>query len=758
MTVSKRELEVEQAYFDEAAKHRERRRERAVDPDGGLSGIHPAAAAAIRESNLVRANSMGSPDSPVAFWRITEESGDQFYIGRFPILDEQYEPLVISWKSDKAALFAQATRQQRLGLTSKRIYETDGNTILDIVDDHLTEEGPEESVVVARDAILRSLAKRRDGRLSDIVTTIEKAQDEIMRAPSPGVLVVQGGPGTGKTVIGLQRLSVIAYRDRLEKDELLFVGPTGGFLQYIGNVLPTLGDEGVHQLAISSLAPLRPRRLHKEATEAARVKGDPRMVELLKRALSDRHTKADDDAKIEVDGQVITLDQSDVSEAVDAAEALDRPHNIARESLRESLIRRVVDKTSITLTRTEITDASVRSSIDFNNLLDRTWQTYSPQEFLRDLLGSERRLKLHSDGLFTEEEILTIARPPQARIADEPWTQADMALLDEIEVLLNGRNRIPSYDHVVVDEAQDLSPMQLRAIARRRGGGMTVLGDLAQATGPWAHRSWNEVTSTLSEKSDDRLVELEIGYRVPQEVMQVASHIAGSLDIPVKLPRPIRSSGVEPRFVSGSSAPPIRAAINEVRFHLKGGRSVGLVSAETSLREVAAALRYEGLEFGDGEETTLRPITLVSAAGSKGLEFDAVVIVEPSDIAEAPSGLSELFVATTRTTSGLSIVFGKPLPKELQEFVPNVDEQHPTDEEETAKPNETPVATSQVGEPSAREGSKVMSDSSIGTASLSEAAIDALVEQVANAVFSTLKPSAVDEFIKRLSEKLRDDD
>ncbi|HXK39568.1 MAG TPA: hypothetical protein VJ837_01940, partial [Candidatus Paceibacterota bacterium] len=154
MTVSRRELEGEQAYFDNAAEHRERRRERALDPDAGLAGIHPAAAAQIREANLARASAMGAPGSAVAFRRITEESGEHFYIGYFPILDEGYEPLVISWKTDKAAVFNEATREQRLGLTAKRVYQTDGNTIIDIVDDLLTEEGPETSAIVSRDSIL----------------------------------------------------------------------------------------------------------------------------------------------------------------------------------------------------------------------------------------------------------------------------------------------------------------------------------------------------------------------------------------------------------------------------------------------------------------------------------------------------------------------------------------------------------------------------------------------------------------------------
>lgn len=748
------ELGTEQRYFDLAAEHRERRRNKALDPNAGNAGIHPAAAAAIREANLARASDMGAPDSAVAFWRFTEDNGDTYYVGYFPILDEDLEPLVISWKADKASLFKRSTREERLGVRSKRVYTTEKNTILDIVDEDLTDDGA--SFIVNRDAILRSLSQSRHGLMRDIVTTIDQAQDEVMRSPSDGVLIVQGGPGTGKTVIGLQRLSVIAYREQYERDQLLFVGPNTGFLRYVSSVLPTLGDEGVRQLTVSSLSPYNPRRLHPEPNDVARLKGDSRMVDVLKRALDDRRSKPDAPVSLMIDNLSVTLSPDSLEAEYNRALEAQRPHNIGREFLREGLLRLIRNR----LSTQNVSDTRIRSAPEFNNLIDRMWPTLSPQEFIRDLLGSERRLRAHSQGIFEGEELLRIARPPQARLSDEPWSVADMALIDEAEVLLNGSSDVPTYDHIVVDEAQDLSPMQLRAIARRRRGGMTILGDLAQATGPWPHRSWDQIGVILEPEGSFDYVELEVGYRVPREVMEVANRVAESLDLPVTLPKPIRDSGHPPSFIPAESdRSALRAAITEVRNHLAAGRSVGLIADHSILEEIATALRYEDLEFARSEDSTQRSVTLSGATASKGLEFDAVVVVEPGDIADGPSGLAGLFVAMTRTTGPLSIVFSKPLPDELAEFAPP---DHPGQDEDTPTP-----ATDSAPEVQTTGGSKpsttpdedpvpsVAPPSEPPRISPADVALDALVDWVASEVQSTLNPDAIARFLQRLEIRLQ---
>ena len=664
------EMDTEQSYFDRAAEERERRRSRALDDDAGSAAIHAKAAADLREARKLYAGAMGGPDQPVAFWRMDLDDGGTYYIGKAPIFDRNYDALVISWKSDVAGRFPRASKTTRFGVRRKRVFTTELNTIVDIVDDDLLSLVLGDSPSVVRDSILRDLARRRDGRLTDIIRTLEEAQDLVMRAPSNGVLVVQGGPGTGKTVIGLQRISLLLYRDQLEPSQMLFVGPSRGFLRYVENVLPGLGDENVPQVTITDLSPLRIRKPGRELAHMARVKGDARMAELLARAMRDRRAAPDEDIVLQVAGRELRISPDEVWDLVRPLDEGNYPHNRAREVLRDQLTTLVANKlreAGSVSSRNEGIEA-LRGNRQFENLLDRVWPTFSPQEFLRDLLGSERRLKEHSWNLFSEAEVLSIARPQQARLSAEPWTDLDLALIDELSVLLDGPESTPSHRHIVIDEAQDLAPMQLRSIRRRMAGGITLLGDLAQATGSWAHRSWNEVTEYLGQEAVST-IELEIGYRVPSEVMAVAERIAQTLDLPVKLPRPIREAGEEPTFLLAEDEPVLRAAVRYTKGQLAHGRSVGVICADSAITETGNALDYENVGWGDGRETTQQPVTLVGASAAKGLEFDSVVVIEPSAIIEQSlQGASELFVALTRTTRALAVIYSQPLPPSLADL------------------------------------------------------------------------------------------
>lgn len=661
------EIHAEQEYFDDAARHRERRRLKAEEADPESAVAHHGAAAALKESLKMRASSMGGPDTPVAFGRADLDNGETYYVGRAPIFDEDGETLVISWKADQAACYTQSTSTERMGTHLKRHFTTERNTIVDIIEEFLAEGGAAALPAPVRDQLLRELSQRREGVLHDIVQTIEAAQDRVMRAPAEGVLVVQGGPGTGKTVVGLQRISVLIYRDRLETDDMLFVGPSRSFLRYVRRVLPALGDDGVLQFAIEDLSPLRVRDLGSDEPQVGRIKGDARMSELMSRALRSRRSLPQDSIELTVSGSRIRLPAESVRALMEPLHQSQRPHNIARQLLRDQLQRLIVELGA----PGSVDVGELRGSREFDNLLDRLWPTYSPQEFLRDLLGSERQLKTHAAGLFDEEESLAIARPQQARLADEPWTLADLALMDELELLLNGSEATRSYRHVVVDEAQDLSPMQLRAIRRRTRGPMTVLGDLAQATGSWAHRSWDEVLEHLAPRTHD-LVELTTGYRVPAEVMRVASAIAHTLDLPVEIPTPIRESGFDPEFRAATDVPLLRSAVEVIRASLQSGLRVGVITAAKSFDEVGNALSYESIEWGDGRSTLERAVTVLDPPTSKGLEFDSVVILEPTDIVESgPQGLNELFVASTRTTQRLAFVYAKQLPEVLLPFAPS---------------------------------------------------------------------------------------
>lgn len=670
------DIPAEQGHFDTADRHRERRRGLALQSLDNPAGVHAGAMHALRNAAHARRDALGGPDQPVAFWRMDLDNDQTYYIGRYPILDEAYDALVISWKSEMASNFPQSTRAERRGIRRKRFFETVQNTINDIIDEYLLGEAPAGARTPIRDAILRDLDRRRDGRLSDIIQTIEAAQDRVMRASSEGVLVVQGGPGTGKTVVGLQRLSVLIYRDEIDPDRMLFVGPTRGFLRYISKVLPALGDHDVTQKAVVDLGPIRATNLRREAPRVAAIKGDSRMAELLERAIRERRGAPDSDISLKVDQDQVTLSPEEIWQSMRPFHDSARPHNLARSMLRTELAalisRRIGGRRQVRSNDPPAIgpsggeqDSVVRGARDFENLLDRVWPTFSPQEFLRDLLASERRLAELSRGLFDENELLTIVRPPQARLPDEPWTDADMALMDHLQVLLNGQQEIRRYEHVVVDEAQDLSPMQLLSIRRRAQDGVTILGDLAQATGAWAHRSWEEVIEHLGGEHSD-IIELEIGYRVPGEVMAVAARIVEQLDLSVAIPDPIRFVGEEVRFVEATDVPLVRAAILEARLYLGRGKSVALITSEDMVDAIAKALDYEDISWADGREDTSRPTTVVSARDAKGLEFDAVVVVEPASIVDSGTqGLNELFVAMTRTTHHLSMVYRRALPKAI---------------------------------------------------------------------------------------------
>jgi DNA helicase IV len=476
------------------------------------------------------------------------------------------------------------------------------------------------------------------------------------------------------------------------------------------------------------------------------------MVDLLSRALGDRRNSPEADTVLDIDGRNVVLSASDVWNEMRPVEEAGRPHNVARDALRERLIQLVVERSnqaSLRRGRPDVSPSDIRGNTEFANLLDRIWPTFSAQEFLRDLLASERRLKEHRWGLFEEDEVLRIARPPQARLPDEPWTAADLALMDEVDVLLNGQASVRTYQHVVVDEAQDLSPIQLRSIQRRRAKGITLLGDLAQATGAWANRSWGEVTAHLAAPDSAVVVELKIGYRVPAEVMAVANRIAESLDLPISVPEPVREAGKLPLFLKTEDERLVRSAIHAVREFLSSGLAVGLVVPDRRLSDVAAALRYEDLQYGDGRETTTKPITLLSAAASKGLEFDAVVVVEPMEISgNGDRGLNELFVALTRTTNSLSVVYAKPLPTQLapwgEDSGPERAVEEPTPD--TADTDASDLKTA---------GNGVRSTD---TSELANEVLDSLVDSIANAVTSVLNPSSLDEFLSRLSERLRGTD
>ncbi|MDG9675303.1 UvrD-helicase domain-containing protein [Micromonospora sp. DH14] len=648
MASRKADIAAEQAYFDAAAAHRDRRRE-------GLrqlpsAAAHTAAATHLRRYADAAERALGAADEAVAFGRVDTETGETRYVGRHLIRDVDGEVLVVNWHAPAAAGWFEATVGNSAGVHRKRAFTCAGNTIEDITDTILAEIGE------AVDAhLLAELTRGRTGTMRDIVATIQAAQFALIRAPRDEVLVIEGGPGTGKSAVALHRVSWLLYqhRDEMAPPDVLVVGPHPTFVRYIGQVLPALGDDGVELRDISRLAPDAPRgRTERDAV--TRIKGEARMAGLLARALDARIGTPDPAERLLVGGRFVTLPGVEVAETLATVRAAALPYADRRRLLRDRLAVLVAARAGVDPTRSDAV----------GNLTDRLWPPQTPTGFLRDLLGSTARLRAAAADEFTPAEVAALHRRGADRLSRETWSAADLPLLDELAHLIDGPGR--RYAHVVVDEAQDLSPMQLRAVARRSANGsLTVVGDLAQSTGSWARDSWDEVLTHLPSTHPARITPLRYGYRVPRQAYATAAPLL-----------PVAAPGVTPVEVVrdgpadtgvhrvGLAELPGRA-VTVAREHAEAGRFVGIVCPPRQRRAVEAALAANGMTWSSADRGELGgAVNLISPQEAKGLEFDAVVVVEPVEIvASDERGHRLLYVALTRTTGHLDIVCtGDPVP------------------------------------------------------------------------------------------------
>ena len=642
------QLAEEQAYFDLAHKHRERRR--ADLGDAPAAAAHPGAAKRLRFWAKAKQESAAAAESPVAFGRIDDESDASLYIGNEVITDEDREVLVVNWQAPAAAPYYQASHADPRGLVRKRSFACQGNVITDFEDVVFAQLAADvaalEGVTLegADPLLLAALDTDRTGALRDIVSTIHAAQYELIQAALDQVLVIEGGPGTGKTVVALHRVSWLLFnhRDRLRAADVLVVGPSAAFRRYIRDVLPDLGDADVVQRDIGQLAPEVPRG-RSEPAEVRRLKGEARMAGLLARALEARIGTPEAAERMLFDGRFVTLSGAEVAAEVAACRAAGGGYAQRRRMLRDRLLD---------LVRERGAPAERDRPVPLENLVERLWPQLSPGAFLRDLLGSRRRLAAAAGPDFTPGELALLHRRGADRLSKEVWSAADLPLLDEAEDLISG---VPApYRHIVVDEAQDLSPMQLRGIARRSAtGSLTVVGDLAQSTGPWARDRWDEVVAHLPATLPHAVTTLRYGYRVPRQVYELAATL-----LPIAAPEAspvtvVRDGPAAPGIHRVDAAARAGTAVRVAKAHADAGRYVGLICPPACRAEIEAAL-------GDLAST----INVLSPQEAKGLEFDAAVVVEPEEIVAGDEhGHRLLFVAFTRTTRYLDIVCaGEPVP------------------------------------------------------------------------------------------------
>ncbi len=451
---------------------------------------------------------------------------------------------------------------------------------------------------------------------------------------------------------------------------MLIVGPNRIFLRYIAQVLPSLGETASIQLTIEGLAGARYRQGQPDAPHVARLKGDGRMAEVIRRAVFDRVTPPTSDVRVVTSFGTVTLPASEMAAVVDSALARSKRATDGRHVVREQLVRLAwtthAAKTTSDVTQQAVFEADVRSSATLKTLVDRTWPTMTAAGVLRKLYGNGAARRRAATGLLSDDEIKSLNRPAARRAGDQRWSRADLPLLDEAEALIAGVRQ--TYGHIVVDEAQDLSAMELRMIARRSGkGSMTVLGDLAQATAPAALTDWHAALAALR-IPDARLEELTVGYRVPEPIMAFANRLLPEAAPGLRPPTSVRRGGAPPRVIAVSSDRLAAAVAGEVATLAARWPLIGIVSPEALRAAIMTALERAAVTFLDGITAVAlgERITLLPPSATKGLEFDAVVVVEPGQIvAEASGDLRLLYVVLTRAVQHLSVLHSGSLPDAL---------------------------------------------------------------------------------------------
>jgi len=622
-----------------------------------------------------RVNQLADTGRALCFGRLDTEAGERWHIGRRHVENEHSDPVVVEWRAPIAVAFYRATIDEPMGLARRRQFVVDGRTLVQMADDLFgpgavaaAAEGPQ---VRGRDALLAELERGRTGQMLDIVATIQTEQDVVIRAPMPGILTVQGGPGTGKTAIGLHRAAFLLFgNDALARSGVLVVGPNRTFLRYIAQVLPSLGEEAVVQTTLSDLVPDAPVRAV-ESPATARLKGDARMAEVLRRALAARRRPLLDDLEVRHQGRRTIVDADAVNATVELVTTRRIPYSAGRTTTRDLLARAVYERLAERLGDGSAEYVAVSRSLSgdpgFKRALDTVWPSVSPAAFVRELFSSPARLSEASKGILDPDEQALLLRKAGRSLRTESWTETDGPLVDEAIELIDGRLR--TYGHGVVDEAQDMSPMQARMLARRvPSGSLTILGDIAQGTGVWGRDSWSDLLQHLPAPDGVRIEELHLGYRAPGRVLAVASRLLPEIAPDLAPTESIRPGRSDPNFIAVPTGGSLAgAAAKEAARLSRDWGSVAVIVPSRRHDEVVDALASMGTDLGDAERHGLdHAITVVLAANAKGLEFDAVVVVEPAELtADAPHGMRLLYIALTRPTQHLSVVHALDLPRTL---------------------------------------------------------------------------------------------
>ena len=742
-TTSHPEIRAEQAVVDRAYSRLEAMRDAARAVSADVIETTPGGTHQARLERDVRVQlterrlaSLQVGEAGLVFGRTDATGGDRRYIGRVAISDEDNEPLVVDWRAPAAEPFYRATPGAPMGLIRRRHFILRGRTVTGLDDELLTAEAPDDDLVlVGEGALLAALERSRSGRMADIVATIQREQDEIVRSPLPGIVVVQGGPGTGKTAVALHRAAYLLYTFRfpLERAGVLLIGPSRIFLRYIEQVLPALGEHTVNLATPADLVPTPVRG--QDGPGAARLKGEARMARVVAQAVGDRQRGLPAPIAVLWKGQRVRLSVRDSRRLVEQVKRRRGTHNERRVQVERLVVRHLLgqldleeDDASEGTARDEIS-RTLRADREVVTALERMWPVLTPEELLHDLWGWPALIRLAGRGVVDEAEVAMLHRPRSTRLADVPWTEADLPLLAEAMEYLgpvakrrragagNGdgpagweREKVVAemgdldpqmrrdllrhleaidartttgeaeslelwdrtFGHVVIDEAQDLSPMQLRMIGRRvPSGSMTIVGDLGQASGSWAPPSWDDVVAHLpsSDRRPPRRAELTVNYRTPSEVMDVAARVLAVVAPDLTPSRSVRQAGTDPIFTAVDPASLDAAVLDAARAErdaVPDGK-VAVLTSPSMVERIRTVLSAAGLSSArKGTELLDAALAVLPVQQAKGLEFDSVVVVEPAAIVdEHPHGGRALYLALTRTTRRLQVVSSQPLPAGL---------------------------------------------------------------------------------------------
>ncbi|PWI46132.1 AAA family ATPase [Streptomyces sp. ICBB 8177] len=594
--------------------------------------------------------------------------GERFYIGRRHVHDAEGEPMVIDWRAPVSQPFYRASRKEPMDVGLRRRFGYTGGSLTAYEDEHLTD--PAEAETSSK--LLQSEIERpRVGPMRDIVATIQPEQDEIVRSGIGGTVCVQGAPGTGKTAVGLHRVAFLLYahRERLARTGTLVVGPNRSFLHYIEQVLPALGELHVKQATVDDLvAHVEVRGTDSPA--AARIKGDARMAEVVRRAVRSGITMPSEGVVVVRGSRRWRVPSYELQEIVEELARRDIRYGAAAEALPQRIAHAVLVRMEAAGEAPDdrVQDAVARSQ-PVKAAAKAIWPPADPAKTVLRLLSDADFLAECAEGLLTPEEQAAILWEKPARgVKSARWSAADAVLVDEAADQVH---RTPSLGHVVLDEAQDLSPMQYRAVGRRcTTGSATVLGDIAQGTTPWATGSWQEALAHLG-KPDGRIEELTRGFRVPREVIAYASRLLPRIAPRLAPATSVRESAGDLVVRAVDEGELTDAVVVACRESLRREGSIGLIAADARIPLLRQALEAAGLAcLAPGEETSRESrLTLVPASLAKGLEYDYVVVDEPAAVVagepDVRTGLRRLYVALTRAVSGLTVVHASPLPREL---------------------------------------------------------------------------------------------